>query len=69
MIANFQSIRDRIDEKDTDYQNLMRIFYLFGLRVSEIQPHEKSGEGIKGRHFQVGNIARAHALYKCRMYK
>ena len=36
MLSNFQSIRQRIDETDTDYQNLVRILYLFGLRVSEI---------------------------------
>jgi len=62
MIADFQSIRARIDEKDTDYQNLVRILYLFGLRVSEIQPHKKSGEGIKGRDFREGNINGEGAL-------
>ena len=62
MIADFNSIRQRIDETVTDYQNLVRIFYLFGLRVSEIRPKEKGGEGIKGRNFREGKILGEDAL-------
>jgi len=49
MFADYQILRKAIDESDSKYQDLMRISYLFGVRVSELLPDKKGGEALERR--------------------
>ena len=62
MFADYHILRKAIDESDSKYQDLMRISYLFGVRVSELLPDKKGGDALEGRHFSETSIEGDDAL-------
>jgi len=58
MFADYQILRKAIDESDSKYQDLMRISYLFGVRVSELLPDKKGGEALERRRARSIKVIR-----------
>ena len=49
--ADYNVLRQAIDECEAKYQDLMRIMYRFGVRVAEILPEKKEETQLREKNF------------------